>query len=37
MDKALIKRIDLEIEKARQALARDTIRLIGIKSVKGEP
>lgn len=33
MDKALIKRIDLEIEKARQALARDTIRLIGIQEL----
>lgn len=33
MDKALIKRIDLEIEKARQALARDTIRLISIQEL----
>lgn len=34
---ALIARIDEEIEKERQALAADVIRLVNIPSVKGEP
>ena len=33
----LLERIDREIELCRAELAKDTIRLIGIKSVKGEP
>jgi len=34
---ALLERIDHEIELCREELARDTIDLIGIKSVRGEP
>lgn len=33
----LLERIDREIELCREELTRDTIDLIGIKSVKGEP
>lgn len=36
-NETLIARIDREIDRCREDLARDTIRLIGIKSVKGEP
>ena len=37
MNEALLKQIDQEIENVREALARDIIHLIGIRSVKGEP
>ena len=33
----LLERIDSEIALCREALAQDTIKLVGIKSVKGEP
>ena len=37
MNEALLKQIDQEIENVREVLARDTIHLIGVRSVKGEP
>lgn len=37
MNETLLQQIDQEIEQARQVLARDTIRLIGIRSVQGAP
>ena len=37
MNETLLKQIDQEIEQVRQALAQDTIHLIGVRSVKGEP
>ncbi len=37
MNEELLKRIDQEIENCRADLARDTIRLIAVKSVKGDP
>ena len=37
MNEALLKQIDQEIEHVREALARDIIHLIGIRSVRGEP
>ena len=37
MIETLLKQIDQEIEQVRQALAQDTIHLIGVRSVKGEP
>ena len=37
MDEYLIQQIDRAIENAREALARDTMRLVAIKSVKGNP
>ena len=37
MNEALLKQIDQQIENVREVLARDTIHLIGVRSVKGEP
>ena len=37
MHEALIQQIDREIENVREALAKDIIRLVNIKSVKGAP
>ena len=37
MNTALLEQIDQEIALCRQDLAKDTIKLVGIKSVKGEP
>ena len=37
MDTELIKRIDEEIDKAREAIAKDTINLVRINSEQGEP
>lgn len=37
MNEVLIAQIDQEIEASRRELAQDVIRLIGIKSVKGDP
>jgi len=37
MNEILLKQIDQEIEQVRQALARDTIHLISIRSVRGAP
>ena len=37
MNETLLKQIDQEIEQVRQALAQDTIHLIGVRSVRGEP
>ncbi len=37
MNEELLKKIDEEIENCRADLARDTIRLIAVKSVRGEP
>ncbi len=37
MDAELIKRIDAEIEKVRDAVAKDTIALVRINSEQGEP
>ncbi len=37
MNEDLLKKIDSEVENCREDLAKDTIRLIAVKSVKGEP
>lgn len=37
MNSALIEKIDREIELAREAVTKDTIRFVNIKSVRGEP
>ena len=37
MNEMLLQQIDQAIENVRQDLARDTIKLIGVRSVKGEP
>ena len=37
MNETLLKQIDEQIQQARQALAEDTIHLIGIRSVRGVP
>ncbi len=37
MNEMLLKQIDEQIQQARQALAEDTIHLIGIRSVRGVP
>ncbi len=37
MDKELIAKIDELIEASRAELATDTIKLVNIKSVQGEP